>query len=339
MSCCASSVKFDPRKKGAMSAVLDQAVSAGQVYGSITRAVSGDFGAIFTNGFPADGPYTQSTVFEIGSITKTLTGLLICCLIDSQYLCETDAIQRFLPEIEIDPSILVWHLASHTSGLPDFPTPFDANWIVYPTGTYTRRMLLDSVRGFIPPQAPGTVFSYSNVGISLLGIIAEKVTGKPYEQLIDAYVTRPLAMHDTRFDLDLSARRAMPHGTNLLPAPYSQLGALAPSGGLKSTIVDLSKYLRFLSSPRECPNSLLARAALRMRKPLFEIEKGKTFMHFCILSALGGSVFFHNGEVLGMEACVAFDPIQKKSIIVLTSNVNPQLLDTTFQMMEILRKP
>jgi len=336
---CASSDKFDPRKKGAMSAVLEQAVGAGQIYGCVTRAVDGDLGTIFTNGFPADGPYTTSTVFEIGSITKTFTGLLLCCLIESRYLCETDAIQRFLPEIEIDRRIKVWHLASHTSGLPDFPTPFDANWIVYPTGTYTRQMLLDSVRGFIPAQAPGTVFSYSNVGISLLGIIAEKVTGRPYDELIDAYVTRPLAMYDTKFNLDLSARRAMPHGANLLPASYSQLGALAPSGGLKSTIVDLSKYLRFLSSPRECPNRLLAIAALRMRKPLFEIEKGKTFMHFCILSALGGSVFFHNGETLGFESCMAYDPIQKKSIVVLTSNTNPNLLDTTFQMVQILRKP
>jgi D-alanyl-D-alanine carboxypeptidase len=162
--------------------------------GRVSAAVrlNGELRPILTE-FPVDA------VFPIYSVTKTLTAICVLRLVETGSLRLVDPAQRWLPNLSIPTTITLTHLLRHTSGLRDYgPLPeYHEAVRAHPDRPWTRRQFLDAVLAPGMLFVPGESFSYSNVGYMLLTDIVERVTGQTFAEVVNDFVTKPLALQNT----------------------------------------------------------------------------------------------------------------------------------------------
>lgn len=205
---------------------------------------------------------TPHTLYEIGSVTKTFTGVLLAQAAVEGKLKLDDDVRKYLdgdyPNLEFEgrPVRLV-HLINHTSRLPFVlpdrpelfkdPNPFELPKILTEIERrYTRDDFYRDLHGVRLDKAPGSEFKYSNAAAQLLGFILERVYRMPYGRLVAVKITKPLKMRETMLTPSASElkRLAQGHyedGSVALPVtPQSQA-----AGGLRSTVSDLLKYVGF----------------------------------------------------------------------------------------------
>jgi CubicO group peptidase (beta-lactamase class C family) len=182
---------------------------------------------------------TPGTVYEIGSITKVFTGILLAQEVSSGAVQLNDPIQKYLPEGIAAPTykgrpITLDDLATHRSGLPR-----DIN-------TDTLPELYGWLNGFQLARPPGSEYIYSNVGFSLLGDILARLNGTDFNTLEARAVSQPLGMTDTgeTLDTDESERLAQGYTYDGSPAQYfPDSGAMSGAGYLRSTLQDMTRFL------------------------------------------------------------------------------------------------
>ncbi len=184
-------------------------------------------------------PVTPDTVFEIGSITKVFTGILLAQQVDSGSVQLGDSIQNYLPEgIEApeynDIPISVEDLATHRSGLPR------------DIGTDSVPDMYGWLNGYHLDRAPGAAYSYSNLGYALLGDILARLTGTDFNTLEYQSVSQPLGLSDTDVSLnaDQTSRLAQGYAYDGSPAQsMPESGASSSAGYMRSTIRDMLHFL------------------------------------------------------------------------------------------------
>ena len=278
------------------------------------------------------------TLFEIGSVTKVFTALL---LLDAERRGEMkldDPVSKFLPEGITVPSrdgklITLLNLAVQDSGLPFFPDnlrdkpPGELTLQEKKEGSdaYTLDKLYAAVSTFQLKQDPGSKFEYSNVGMALLGHAIERKAGSSYESLVVERICRPLKMHNTRITLpaELQARLATGHLDDGGRADHWHMQAMAPSGALHSTANELLSFLAAnLGLTRSGLTPLLERmqVARHTGAPIF----GKTAMPWVderIYNPPGSEIWGHSGGGYGTVAFVAFDRKKRRGVVVLTNQM------------------
>src|SRR5215469_6951809 len=253
---------------------IDQKQSVGMVVGIIEpkgrRVVAyGDL----ANGDPStlDG----GTIFEIGSVSKIFTSLLLADMVNRQEVALDDPAAKHVPEHVKLPersgkSITLLDLATHTSGLPSFPSNLKLNMrdgAVDPANPYVYYSVDDLYQflsGYTLPRDPGSEFEYSNLGVGLLGHLLAYRTGTDYESLIRLRITQPLSMPDTSITLSSSMeqRMATGHTATLAPVAKTDLPTpLAGAGALRSSANDMLTFLEAFLGYKE---SLLAPAMKAM---------------------------------------------------------------------------
>jgi len=189
-------------------------------------------------------PVSTSHLFEIGSISKSFVGLTILQLHDEQKVDLQAPIRTYLPWLSMETSygeILVHHLLTHSSGMPD-----DAPLI--PSSPERR-----------PRQAlgPGSEFHYSNWGYDVLGRLIEAVDGHPWPAAVAARILKPVGMTDTSPTITSASRARIAQSYVPLhdDRPYPRHGALVPAGNLAvefaagsiaSTPKDMSLYMQMI---------------------------------------------------------------------------------------------
>ncbi|NJS12022.1 MAG: beta-lactamase family protein [Microcoleus sp. CSU_2_2] len=189
-----------------------------------------------------------TTIYEIGSVTKVFTSTLLACLVNEGTIKLDDSVCNFLSELpQFPPAITLRHLATHTSGLPRLPKNLWRSVLKNfnnPYAAYTSKDLYAYLRKFKLTAKIGQ-FNYSNLGMGLLGQVLERITQKPYEQLIKQYITHPLGLSDTCITLtDEQQQRLAPgHTDNGKLTSNWDLPTLAGAGALRSTGDDLLKFL------------------------------------------------------------------------------------------------
>nr|WP_294937853.1 serine hydrolase domain-containing protein [uncultured Flavobacterium sp.] len=144
-------------------------------------------------------PNTINTVFQVGSITKQFTTTVILKLAEENKLTLQDKLTKYFPDYPRGNEITIAHLMSHTSGIYEyFRNPLYHQLKQEKLLTKEDRMALfkDKPMDF----NPGTKFSYCNSGYELLGLIVEKITHKPYEQVVSEMILKPLKMVNSGFD-------------------------------------------------------------------------------------------------------------------------------------------
>jgi serine-type D-Ala-D-Ala carboxypeptidase/endopeptidase len=199
-----------------------------------------------------DGPEIDDrTLFEIGSITKVFTAILLADMHLRGRVDINDPVNRYLPrEGRIsdrdDSPVTLRHLATHSSGLPRLPRNMKL-WkidVSNPYATYTVADLYAANASGPPKRAPGVSTAYSNYGMGLLGHVLSLAASMDYEQLVIERICRPLGMRDTIITLNEEQRTRLAKGHQSgKPVPNWDLPTLAGAGALRSTVRDLTRFM------------------------------------------------------------------------------------------------
>lgn len=271
-----------------------------------------------------DGIAPERVLFEIGSITKVFTGLLLAQATLDGKMALDDPIAKHLPaDLPLDPSvaaITLQQLSSHTSGLPRLPDNLAPAQAADPYADYTVERLYAFLRGHRLAKAAPQPAAYSNLGVGLLGHLLARAYGLSYAELVRAKITGPLGMHDTTIALEAGqqVRFAHPHsGTQAVPA--WNFDALAGAGALRSTAADLILFARALLDEGS-PIAPAWRIAREPRAPLGpDVQVGLGIM---LAARDGRAVFTHGGGTGGTRAHLEIVPAPGQATVVLLNNDN-----------------
>lgn len=193
------------------------------------------------------------TVFEIGSITKVLTALLLTDMAARGEVALDDPVAKYLPPSvtlhERGRAITLRDLASYSSGLPKLPGNFPPNWWINPNpfADYSVDKLYEFLSGCVPDYAPETHFEYSSLGFGLLGHALARGAGKSYEELLIERISEPLGLTDLRITLSPEMRKHLvqPHDLTLKPTPLWDFAeALKGAGAARASVRDMTAFLK-----------------------------------------------------------------------------------------------
>jgi CubicO group peptidase (beta-lactamase class C family) len=194
-------------------------------------------------------PPNKETLFGIGSVTKVVTATALLSLVEDGVLSLEDEAATWLPEARglLSPEgktpIRLRHLLNHSSGLPR-----DSSLRTSRDVTITNEALLAALAGDTLLYTPGTNHSYSNLGMSLVGVVISRASGQPYESFVKERVLAPLGMNASVFDTPASGAAPghypYPFGGYTPSGEMWRLGAINPAGGLYSSVQDLVGLVR-----------------------------------------------------------------------------------------------
>ena len=215
------------------------------------------------------------TIFEIGSVTKVFTSLLLADMVNRKEVTLDDPAAKYLPEHVRMPersgkSITLLDLSTHSSGLPRLPSNLKPKDPANPYADYSVDDLYQFLSGYTLPRDPGSEFEYSNLGAGLLGHLLAYRAGTDYESLIRIRITQPLGMPDTGITLSSSMKQRMATGHNAMLAPVANwdLPTLAGAGALRSSANDMLTFLEAFLGYKESPLAPAMKAMLEVRRPV-----------------------------------------------------------------------
>ncbi|HEX7700220.1 MAG TPA: serine hydrolase domain-containing protein, partial [Kofleriaceae bacterium] len=249
----------DPDRRAKLTAAfpaLDKALEQERVTGGVPGVAVGvviDGELVYAKGFGVIDPTTKAvpdadTVYRIGSITKSFTGLALLSLRDQGVLGLDDPLARWIPEAAklVYPTrdarpITLRQLAQHTSGLPrDGAFDMEKN--------PDEATVVGSLAKITLDRAPGLESVYSNLGFGLLGITVSHAAKQPLEDVITSRIFKPLGMTSTGWDPANvpTDHLALAFGEDGKPKPPARLGAVEGAGAIYSTVRDMARYAGFL---------------------------------------------------------------------------------------------
>ncbi|MFG3723299.1 serine hydrolase domain-containing protein [Streptomyces massasporeus] len=255
--------------------------------------------------------------YEIGSATKTFTGLLLARLIHDGALSGGEPATTLLDggrPAGATPVTLA-HLITHTSGLPALPAGFFLRglpaWHTNPYARFPASRVVDAYLRHRRRHRPGTRWCYSNYGVAVLGHALAAATGTPWEDLVTGGVLRPLGLDGTTLRADGSGLDAVGRGRDgETPVPPFDAGGFQAAGAVRATPYDLLAFLEAHLYPGEAPPEL-APALRAVRRPV--LRRGLTHRHVHTVAWFrhptdGGPLYFHSGATLGQQAFLGFRP-------------------------------
>ena len=283
----------------------------------------------------------ENTIFEIGSISKTFTSILLAEAVDEGKVKLDDLVSKYLPDsipkLEFDGTpVTLENLSNHSSGIPRMPTNFHPADNSNPYSDYTINDLYSFYKNFIPTRKPGAKYEYSNLAAGTLGVILQKVYGKNYEDLIVEKICNPLGMNDTRQFIRKNDSARFAKGYNEEGVYNSQWDfiALAPAGGIRSTAADLIKYAK--ANLGSAPNPLNKAIALT-HKLTFTDGNTKVALAWHLIKPGDDQILFHNGGTGGYRSYLAINE-EKKFAVVILSNTSIGVEDPGNALMKWLEK-
>ena len=307
----------------ALAAWLQPVFAQGYVHGMVVGVLDATGSAVYgfgTVGTTEIAP-TGDTIFQIGSVSKTFTGLLLASQVAGGALSASEPVQNLLPASVTVPT---WHglpitlqdLTTHTSGLPDAPTNLTPTDPLNPWAGYSVQDLYTFLNGYALPYAPGTQFVYSDVGEGLLGLALSLKAGTTYDGDVQSVIAGPLGLVDTTSMLSASQqpRLAPAYDGDLNPIEaWTFTEADAPAGALRSTVNDLLVYGAAQAGVTTSP---IAAAMTLSHKPITQsFDLTDEIGYNWIVSP--GNILWHNGGLYGGAAFVGFDPVEHKVVAIL----------------------
>lgn len=263
------------------------------------------------------------TIFEIGSVTKVFTSLVLADMVNRKEVALDDPAAKYLPQNVRMPerngkSITLHDLSTHTSGLPPVPSNRKLDSRNLFADDYSVNDLYQFLSGYSLPRDPGSEFEYSNLGAGLLGHLLAYRAGTDFESLIGTRITQPLTMPDTGIALSFSMEQRMATGHNAMLAPVATLGftTLAGAGALRSSANDMLTFLEAFLGYKESPLSPAMKAMLEVRRPAGKMEIG---LGWIIYSTDGQEIAGHSGRTRGFCSTVGFNPKERIGVVVLSN--------------------
>jgi D-alanyl-D-alanine-carboxypeptidase/D-alanyl-D-alanine-endopeptidase len=267
------------------------------------------------------------TIFEIGSISKVFTSLILADMANRKEVALDDPAAKYLPENVKMPerngrSITLLDLSTHTSGLPRLPSNLKFKDPRNPYADYSVDDLYQFLSSYELPRDPASEFEYSNLGGGLLGHLLANRAGTDYESLIGTRITQPLGMPDTSITLSSSMKQRMATGHTAMLAPTANwdLPTLAGAGALRSSVHDMLTFLEAFLDYKESPLAPAMKAMLEVRRPTGHAEIG---LGWLIYSPEGREIANHDGGTGGFRSWVGYDPKERIGVVVLSNASTP----------------
>jgi len=272
----------------------------------------------------------ESALFEIGSITKAFTGVLLAEMVLRGEVALADPLSRHLPGLRPawryrEPTLL--ELATHRSGLPNTPGEMNRGEFAYALGVTRqdpwaavtaadyRRLLSREA----PRRAPGGRVGYSSMAVGLLGDALAAVAGMSYEQLLTERVLAPLGMSATAVTVPPERRDRLMGGHSRRGRPRPPIQDFMPAAGsLRSSADDM---VRLLAACLEPPDDALGAALRLAQQPQARIGKGLQvgLCWFIVTRRDRPRVVWHNGGTWGFRSFAGFAPDQGTGAVVMSN--------------------
>ena len=295
--------------------------------GTVVGLVSPQGRRIFAYGRAGQGDLPKldgDTVFEIGSVTKIFTALLLSDMVQRGEVALQDPVSLYLPAGTRLPSrsgreIQLVDLATHTSGLPFAPTDLNvmdpSEW-----ARYSENRLYQFLSTYQIKEDIGTKWAYSNLGAGLLGLALSRRAGMSYEDLVCKRITTPLGMKSTAITLTpgMKERLAAGHDASLRVAPAWEAPAMQGAGALRSTANDLLSLLAAFLGEGKSPLARSMGTMFDTRRPAPSFEQALGWW-VVKLGADQDPFVAMGGQTAGFACTLAYDPKLRAGVVVLSN--------------------
>ncbi|MBE3024711.1 serine hydrolase [Janthinobacterium sp. GW458P] len=261
------------------------------------------------------------TVYQIGSVTKTMTALLLADAVVEGKVTLDGPVAQLLPGYAVPAfdgkQISLLDLATHYSALPRLPDNFTPKEPANPYADYTEAKQRQFLAAYRLPHAPGTAFDYSNIGYAVLGTALAAQAGTSYEALLQKRIAAPLGMRSTSNTPShgMLARLAPGHLLSGEATPAWELNVVAPAGGVYSSARDMVAYLQAYMLRPLRPYAL----ALQPQRALAADSAAKIGLAWLLQQQQGHSYAWHSGQTGGYASYAAFTTDSKRGVVVLTN--------------------
>ncbi|MBL9129219.1 MAG: beta-lactamase family protein, partial [Verrucomicrobiales bacterium] len=329
---------------------VDFGYSAGLVVGVVNREGRAYLGYGGEN-HQAVGTPDERTLFEIGSVTKVFTSVLLAEMVARGEVTFDEPVQSLLTGRVVVPrgsaEISLEHLATQRSGLPLNPANLCADDATRPFECYTLERFYSFLNGFNLPREPGLAWEYSNTGFGLLGHALVVRSGKPYESLLRERVLEPLGMTSTFVDVPADDLDRVATGySGVIARPSFRMPVLEGAGALHSTVEDLLTFVSCHLGIRESPLTSVLRETQVRRSDTSYAGVG-IGLGWWLWALPGGEVVQHGGDTPGFTSFVGFHPVRGVGVVVLSNarggtyssvlDVGLHLLDSRYPLTSIRR--
>jgi serine-type D-Ala-D-Ala carboxypeptidase/endopeptidase len=278
-------------------------------------------------------PLNGDTVYEIGSMTKVFTSLILMDMVERGEVSLDDPVAKFLPSTVKVPErngkkITLRDLSTQTSGLPRMPNNFHPKDPGNPYADYTADQLFEFISGYTLTRDIGEKYEYSNLAVGLLGQALARRAGMDYEALVTARVLKPLEMKDTAITLspDMKARLATGYNAAMSAVPNWDIPALAGAGALRSTTNDMLTFLAANLGLIKTPLSKAMAAEVSVHRPT-GVPNLEIAYAWHIFTANGKTIYWHNGGTGGYRTFMGYDPATGVGVVALSNASTPAGVD------------
>lgn len=292
-----------------------------------------------------------TTPFHIASITKQFTAAAILQLVEQGKVSLDGSVNEFLP-VEYRShkwnSVTIHHLLNHTSGIPDYAVTRDYYEVVkgFCLGNTVHGMVKEAMAKDLEFK-PGSNFSYSNIGYTLLGFVIENQTKTPYDKYLKVNILDPMGMSSSKIHVighvstpeEAEGYRWSKEQSVHVPDDVVSLPVTAPDGGLVTTLSDFVKWIGIYMGMEQ---TILDRKSIdRMTSPLFSVNligpRGKPQSYGYGL-LVEDEVVSHSGYIVGFRSHFIVDRQKKILIAVFSNNTtnNPERISTG--LLKVLEK-
>lgn len=268
---------------------------------------------------------TEDTQYEIGSITKVFTAVLLADLVNKGTIQLDDSIAKYLPDsVAANPDIqkiTFKSLANHTSGLPRLPgnleqvKDFNPN---DPYATYNTAALYAFLKDYKATREVGQKYEYSNLGFGLLGEILASISKKTYAQLLQQTLLTPLQMVNTTDKPDPKKQQMVKvYNKNGEEVAVWNFQSMLAAGGIKSTVKDLMLFAveQFKMPENELQNAMALTRLFTFATPDFT-DIGLAWH----MNMMDGLIYFHHtGGTGGSSSFIGLSPDTKTALVVLSN--------------------
>ncbi len=269
--------------------------------------------------------FDEATVFEIGSITKTFTAYVLTAVLIENKIAESDLILKYLPDSvqqnEKLKDISFVSLMNHTSGLPRLPNNIKVKSFLQPYENYTVLDLYTYLKTCSPKPVGNS--DYSNLGAGLAGVLAARISGKTYEQLIDEHIFKPFKMK-ANGNVDPN-NKSLGFYNPQKEAEYWNMNVLAPAGVLQYTGSQMLTYLEKIASPDTEKSSTVVNKILTPSINLNEVQSVGLGWQIINLKDLP-TIYWHNGGTYGFSTFCAFTKDKSRAVIVVINQFSKNAL-------------
>jgi CubicO group peptidase (beta-lactamase class C family) len=266
---------------------------------------------------------SSNNLYEIGSVTKTFTGLLLAKAVMEKKIALNDPVNKYLPkDIPVikfgNDTLRIVHLSNHTSGLPPLPDNFDATDLINPYKDYDDNKLNAYLKVAKLSRKPGEKFEYCNLAVGLLGHILETVYKMSFEKMFTTFICSKAGMNNTRQFLlkKDSALFVQGYDASIFPQGQWDFKALAAAGCIRSNAADMMHYAVLQLGIDDVQ---LQKAVYLTHQPTFEEGQQQIALNWFIQDWGWGKVLFHGGQTGGYKSFLAVNEKTKNAVIILSN--------------------